>query len=310
MRAIIPILILASFLAVSCEEPFTPAGVDAPPQIVVEGYIEAGQRATPPYVILTRSVPFFSQFSAEDLENTFVHDAVVQVSDGERTVSLTEVCLNDLSEEQKQLAGELFGFEPDSLGFNFCVYIDLGFGIRGEEGRSYMLEVETDGQRLRATTTIPRHVGLERLQFRDPPGEPNDTLAQLIASFTDPAGETNFYRYQVQINNGGYISPIASVFDDRLTDGQRVEFPLFRPEQRGTQEIDLETLGLYKVGDTVTIKWISLDKAHFDFWNTLEFNAANQGPFSSYTLIDSNIEGGLGIWGGLSASYYELEVEK
>ena len=132
----------------------------------------------------------------------------------------------------------------------------------------------------------------------------------MLCYLDDPAGEANFYRYQVGINSSGYISPIASVLDDRLIDGQRASFPLFRPEPRGTMEFDFETFGLYRTGDTVSLKWISLDKAHFDFWNTLEFNSANQGPFSSYTLIDSNIEGGLGIWGGLSASYYELRVEK
>ena len=310
MKKIIPALALFAFMMASCEEAFLPDGADAPPQIVVEGYIEAGQRPSPPFVILTRSVPFFSQFGAEDLENTFVHNAAVRVSDGEKTATLTEICLDELSEEEKRLASVLFGFNPDSLGFNFCVYIDFSFGMRGEEGKVYTLEVEAEGQRLQAVTSIPRHAPLDGLEFRDPPGDPNDTLAQLLCTLPDPAGEANFYRYQVAINNSGYISPFASVFDDRLTDGQLVEFPLFKPEPRGAQDFDLETLGLYNVGDTVTIRWISLDKEHYDFWNTLEFNAANQGPFSSYTLIDSNVEGGLGIWGGLSASYYELRVEK
>jgi len=310
MRSIPAVLSFLAFLAAACEEEFIPESVSAPPQIVVEGYIEAGQRPGPPYVILTRSVPFFSRFSTEDLENTFVHDALVRVSDGEKAVELTELCLDELSEEEKRLAGALFGFNPDSLGFNFCVYIDLSFSMRGEEGKTYSLEIEAEGQRLKAVTSIPYHVALDSLKFREPPGEPADTLAQLLCYLADPAGAANFYRYQVAINSNGYISPIASVFDDRLIDGQQVEFPLLRPEPRGAQDIDFETFGLYAVGDTVTLKWISLDEAHYNFWNTLEFNSANQGPFSSYTLIDSNIEGGLGIWGGLSASYYELRVEK
>ncbi|MCB0567176.1 MAG: DUF4249 domain-containing protein [Phaeodactylibacter sp.] len=308
MKNIIPTLAVATLLATSCEKAFIPEGADAPPQIVVEGYIEGGERPAPPFVILTRNVPFFSEFGPEDLENTFVHDAIVKVSDGEKTAELSELCLDELSEEEKRLASALFGFNPDSLGFNFCVYIDLSFSMRGEEGKSYTLEVEAEGQRLQSVTSIPRHAALDSLQFRNPPGEANDTLAQLLCFLADPAGEANFYRYQVAINDSGFISPFASVFDDRLTNGQYVEFPLFKPEPRGTQDFDLETLGLYRVGDTVTVKWITLDKEHYNFWNTLEFNAANQGPFSSYTLIDSNIEGGLGIWGGLSASYYELKV--
>ena len=36
---------------------------------------------------------------------------------------------------------------------------------------------------------------------------------------------------------------------------------------------------------------------------------ANQGPFASYTRLQSNIVGGLGIWGGYSVSYYKRAVE-
>lgn len=310
MRNIPAITLGLAFLAAGCEEEFIPESAQAPPQIVVEGYIEAGERPGPPYVILTRSVPFFSSFGPEELENTFVHDAMVRISDGEKAVQLEEVCLDELSEEEKRLASLLFGFDPDSLGFNFCLYLDLSFSMRGEEGKTYALEVEAEGQRLQAVTSIPYHVRLDSLRFREPPGEASDSLAQLICHFTDPAGVANFYRYQVGINGSGFISPIASVLDDRLIDGQPVKFPLLRPEPRGAREIDFEAFGLYSVGDTISLKWIALDEAHYDFWNTLEFNSANQGPFSSYTLIDSNVEGGLGIWGGLSASYYELRVER
>jgi len=298
------------FMAWSCEEAFTPEPTGGGPELVVEGYIEAGEQARPPYVILTRDVPFFSSFNTEDLENTFVHNAQVEVSDGENTVQLEEVCLDDLTPLQKQLAGSLFGFKLDSIGFNFCVYTDFSLSMQGEAGKVYTLEVKADGQRISATTRIPVHVPLDELQFRAPPGEPNDTLAQLICTVSDPAGEVNFYRYQVEFNNSGFISPLASVSDDRLFDGESAEFPLLKPEPRGTDNFNLDTFGLYRIGDTITVKWISLDEDHYNFWNTLEFSLANQGPFSSYTRVDSNVEGALGIWGGLSASYYTLEVER
>ena len=306
------ILILLSLVTslFSCEKEFIPKGSNLPPKIVVEGYIEAGDRPTPPYVILTRSLSFFSELSAEQLENSFVHDAIVRVSDGERVATLTEVCLDELNSEQKALAGELFGLDTDSLGFNFCVYIDLTFSITGEEGRTYTLEVDADGEQVSASTTIPFRVPLDSLRFREPPGMPVDTLAQLLCQLSDPPGIANFYRYQVAINDGASIPASASVLDDRLFDGETTEFPLFRPEARGADSFDLETFGLYRVGGRVTIKWITLDEAHYNFWNTLEYNASNQGPFSNYTLVESNIEGGLGIWGGLSASYYELPVQK
>lgn len=303
------LLVFLAFALLACEEEFIPVGSNQAPDLVVEGYIEAGEQALPPYVILTKSVPFFQEFNAEDLANTFVHDAVITVSDGEKQVQLTELCLNELSAEQKALAAALFGFDPDSVGFNFCIYLDLSFSMIGEEGKSYTLQVEAEGKTLSAVTSIPRHVPLDSIRFEEAPGLPNDTLAQLICYYQDPAMEANFYRYQVGINQGALLNPISSVTDDRFFEGQYISFPLAKPENT-TEDIDLETFGLYTVGDTISLKWWNLDEAHFNFWNTLEFNATNQGPFSSYTLIESNINGGLGIWGGLSASYYERIVNK
>ncbi|NBC09027.1 MAG: DUF4249 family protein [Bacteroidetes bacterium] len=294
----------------SCEKPFVPDNAELEPQLVVEGYIEAGERARPPYLLLTRSVPFFTEFNAEDFNANFVSGAEIRVSDGEDTVALQEVCLDELDAQQKQLAAAFLGLPLDSIGFNICLYTDLTFSMLGEEGKTYELWIEAEGQEVYAATSIPPHVPVNEFDFREVPGEPVDTLARLIGLISDPGGEANFYRYQMGINGGPIVSPAASVVDDRLFDGQTFEFPLFRPEPRGNPDLDIETFGLYTVGDTVEVKWINIDKAQYDFWNTLEFNTANQGPFSSYTLVESNVVGGLGLWGGLSASYYNLVVEK
>jgi hypothetical protein len=98
------------------------------------------------------------------------------------------------------------------------------------------------------------------------------------------------------------------VVEDLFFDGKMFEFQLLNPRTTRA-DVDPDEFGLYFVGDTISIKWCTIDEAHFDFWNTLEFSSANQGPFSSYTRLESNIEGGLGIWGGYSVSYYTLPVE-
>jgi hypothetical protein len=291
----------------ACEREFVPDIVPTERRIVVEGYIEAGQRPQPPVVILTRDVPFFQDLDGGALSNLFVRDALVAVDDGERRVFLSEVCLEQLNAEQRELAGELFGLDLEALGFNFCAYTDLGFSMLGREGKTYRLSVLADGERLEAITSIPQRVPLTGLRFIQPPGEPNDTLAQLRCRIVDPPGVPNFYRYFIAVNNGPFLAGINSVVDDRLFDGRDFEFPLPRPQARGA-DFDPATFGLYRRGDTVTVKWVSLDEAHFRFWNTLEFNAVNQGPFSSYTRVASNVEGGLGIWGGLAAEYYTLIV--
>ncbi|UPT68962.1 MAG: DUF4249 domain-containing protein [Sphingobacteriales bacterium JAD_PAG50586_3] len=70
----------------SCEKEIT---VDMPqpdPKIVVEGYIFEGER---PYVILSKNSPYFAPIDSAALVNTFIYDAVVTVSDGTNTDTLT-----------------------------------------------------------------------------------------------------------------------------------------------------------------------------------------------------------------------------
>lgn len=298
---------LCSLLVTACEEEFTPAPVEGAEGYVVEGYIEAGDNPTPPYVILSRSFPFFNEFSPDDLEDAFVHDAIIKVDDGEKTVTLTEICLDELPPEFREQVGTFLGTPVDSIGFNFCAYIDLSFSMLGEAGKTYELTIDVGEDQLRAITTIPEVIPLDTLWFSNPPGEPSEVYAQLNVILNDPAGEPNFYRYLTQEGDHPLLSPFTSVTDDLLFDGQAFEFPLPKAEPLDT-DFDPESFGYYIRGSAVRIKWMTIDEAHFNFWNTLEFSTANQGPFSSYTRIDHNIEGGIGIWGGIAARYYDLEV--
>ena len=83
---------------------------------------------------------------------------------------------------------------------------------------------------------------------------------------------------------------------------------MVKSEEPGAK-FDPITFGLYRIGDTAQVKWINIDKDYYDFFNTLEFNRANQGPFSSYTRIKTNIKGGLGIWGGSNVQIYTKKVK-
>ncbi len=304
-------LVVASVVCwtgMACEKEFIPDIPIEPAQLVVEGYIEAGDQPRPPYVFLTRSIPFFQELDSTQLSNLFVNGAEVFVREGDREIQLTEVCLSSLSPEQQELAQAFFGFDLQGSGVDFCVYIDDSFSMLGEVGKTYELEVRFENQLLQAFTTITSLVPLDSFQFQQPPGDTSDFLRELEVLLRDPATEANFYRYFTQINNEPLRSPSQSVVDDAFFNGQEFRFPL--PKADGPdEEFDLETFGLYTLGDTVLIKWVTIDEAHYNFWNTLEFNRINQGPFSSYTQIDNNINGGLGIWGGYAAHYYELIVE-
>ncbi|MEM1215719.1 MAG: DUF4249 family protein, partial [Bacteroidota bacterium] len=288
----IPFLLFIGLLLLSCwscEEEFTPPVIDAADEIVVEGYIEAGDLPTPPYVLLTRSIPFFSKIGPDQLNDVFVRDAKVTVTSGDKTVELTELCLEDIPLEFRAQIGEFLGIPLDSLGINICAYLDLSGEMFGEIGATYDLKVVAEDKTLTATTTIPQTVELSNFTFLPPPGEPNDTLAELRCFIDDPGGVANYYRYFTGDSQTGFVRPAFSVTDDLLFDGQFFEFPLDKAEPFGAS-FDPITYGYYRLGNDVTIKWMMLDEAHFNFFNTLEFGRTNQGPFSSYTRIDSNIE--------------------
>lgn len=302
------IIVFVSLLFSSCEEEYIPVNSGEGPKYVVEGYIEAGQDPLPPYLILTKTFDFYSEIGSEQFTNSFVHDADVRVSDGTKEVVFTEICFLDLPEDIRKEVASQFGFDSDSLEVNFCVYIDLFNELQAQENKTYSLRILADTTIITASTFIPPHVPISNLHFLPPPGVSNDSLAQLRATLSDPPGVRNYYRYFVAANGGPFRTFFSSVEEDLFFDGKSFEFQLYNP-RTSNADVEVGEFGLYFVGDTVTIKWTSLDEAHFDFWNTLEFSSANQGPFSSYTRLQSNINGGLGIWGGYSVSYYTRAVE-
>jgi hypothetical protein len=53
---------------------------------------------------------------------------------------------------------------------------------------------------------------------------------------------------------------------------------------------------------------MEITEEQFGYYNTLDYNTENQGPFSNYTQISTNIEGGIGSWAGSSVSYYTVII--
>jgi hypothetical protein len=298
-------MVLISMIA--CEKELTPTVQSNADEIVVEGYIEAGigkdaSRALPPYVILTRAVPFQKEFTTN---NIFVNGADIMLSDGSDSVKLSEFCWQNLDSITKRRASVLFGINVDSVqsNFNLCLYVDLTQKIKGQIGKTYRLTVKKDQKTITAVTTIPKRIPLDSAYFIKPPGiNKNDTMAQLRAYIQDIPNELNYYRYLVSVNGSSYKAGRQSVYTDELIDGQYFLFNLFNKNE-GSQ-------GLFRRGDTLSIKWSNIDGAHYQFWRTLEFNANNQGPFSAYTRVKSNIQGGMGIWGGSVVNYLDTIVPK
>lgn len=308
-------ILIISFVFISCEKEIT---VDLPSpkdQIVVEGFIE---NDVPPYVFLTKNSPYFGTIDINDLDQYYVKGAKIVVSSGEDSVELMEYSasvINLLPEEEKQKLSAYFGVPLDtSMNFpNISIYtIPLEANFVGVVGKSYNLRIEVEGKVLTATTYIPEGITFSKLWVEPHPNPKYDSLVQLRGILKDPDTLGNFYRYFTRKNSQPYTLINQSVFDDLIYNGK--EFPIDIPygfERNSDEDFDFNTFGYWNKKDTCYVKLCMIDRAHYNFWRTLENELNNQGsPFGSFTRIRTNINGGLGIWGGYSSStsvYYPEE---
>lgn len=273
--------ILGTFILLSCEKDIDITIDGNEEKIVVEGAIEQG---VPPYVILTKSVGFFSPTDLNSYLNSFIKGATITVSDGINTVQLDEFNYN-----------------------GFIVYSTLNSSIFGQVGGTYDLEIQAEGKTLTATTTIPAPQQMNSYWYKDQPGYPN--YGFLWFNQTDPPEHGNAYRIFTQRKGKDerFVPANGSVWDDKLINGLTFDAFVWRGHEPNSklEEDNNETSDYYEQGDTIIIKFCTIDLPHFDFWETFETAAFNDGnPFAAPTTIRTNIEGGgLGVWGGYGVTY-------
>ena len=97
------------------------------------------------------------------------------------------------------------------------------------------------------------------------------------------------------------IAPFGSVFDDKFLNGLSLEIEYNRgevgnlegPDDEGPEE------GYFKRGDTVVIKFTTIDYLTYLHLRALEDQAATNGsPFASPGNLPSSVVGGIGLWAG------------
>lgn len=302
-------LVLITFL-LSCEESLTidiPAGQE---QLVVEGHIE---QDAPPVVVLTRSMPVFAGSSPADIEASFVHGAQVEVSIAGKSYTLKEVPAAAFWPGLRRVVSEQYAIPENQLtsNSNFIFYVYTSDELRGEIGKSYQLQISHEGRVLTSSTTIPHLNPLQELFLQPHPDPRQDSLFTLFYRYRDPDTLGNSVRYFTKRNSEPfYPGYFTSVFNDELINGvQNLSFPLDRGEPRG-RDVDLDTYSYFGKGDTITVRWAAIDLDHYRFWYTLENERNNNGsPIGSANTTRSNINGGLGVWGGYGVTYHQIVVK-
>ena len=320
-QQLIYFLVFSTLLLMGCVKNVALDLPEREPQVVVDGYIETGQ---PPIVLLTRTLNYFEPTSLEYFQEAIIGDAEVKIVVDNDTLVLAPICTENLPDSLKPLVGDLLGL-PISDAFNICIYTDISLQVIGTVGKTYKLLIQTaDGNQLDATTALVEPVTLDSLEFRV--NGTRDSLGFVYAHITEPATQGNAYRWWAQRTNTykygelkgqvkdfNYISPFGSVFNDELVNGQDFEFGYNRGSRPGSTKEDDENgeRGFFKVGDTIDVKFASIDFEVYQYYRTYYLNLSNSGsPFATPTNILSNVNGGLGVWAGYSTTFYQVIAER
>ena len=248
--------------------------------IAVDGRVEEGEF---PFVSLTGSTDYVSV-----IDSSSYFDVV-----------LTKAKVTVWTDDEKEV---LILFRDNNY---FPPHFYRANKMRGKAGKTYHLEIILNGDTITSQTTIPSSVSLQTIWFgRDK----EDTSKGFVwIGFNDPVDQTNYYRTFTKIygQQSQYYATHLSVLKDESINGKYMEFPLYKGILTNTdKKIDFR----FPIGDTIDVKFCTIDKASYDFWSGYEREMLNAGnPFGAEGQnLKSNIKGGIGIWCGYGVSQYRV----
>jgi Domain of unknown function (DUF4249) len=271
----------------SCEKAIDFDLKDPEPKLVVEATIE---NETWPIVYLTNSLNYFSTLDPYYIQQSFVHNAVIYISNGTKTHKLREY------EIPLQGGYSLFYYTVDSS--------NLATAFKGELNKRYTMQIEANGKEFNTSTTIPNITKrIDSIWAKTIPGFYDPNKRALMVKATDPPGYGDYIRYFTSRNSEPFYPGLNSVFDDQIIDGTTYSVEIERGVDRNLPRQEGYTF--FNKTDTVTLKLCNIDKATYDFWRTMEFSYASVGnPFASPTKVLGNIDNGaLGYFGGYAAQF-------
>jgi len=268
--------------------------------LVVEGYIN---NLVPEYnyVVLSQSLDYLST----NFQSTPVSQAIVFITEGE--FSNNQYNWN-ISTKTKMTEGSL-----PSLPINFKsgVYIDPKLvtdppnALRGSAGKAYLLEIDVDGRKYSAITSLLQPVPIDSLTlgFNYIDEENNNVNKIRITNhYKDPdtLNNTQFYYYRFFENRSNFgwggLSRSRTAGTDDLTNGEYMH--LTHP--RG-----------FVAPDTVTYYMASVTRDVYNFWDTFNKARNNNGPFATPVTLGTNINGTdvTGCFSGLSLSSKSILIK-
>ncbi len=158
--------------------------------------------------------------------------------------------------------------------------------LHGTSGRTYSLLVAAEGKVYSAVSSMPQRVAIDSMYAVRRVESDGDRGYDLYVLFRDPPEPGNYYRINAHVSNP--LIPSDSIdgrryrlYSDKLTNGNEASFRV-----RIRRAIT--------AGDTVTIDLLSIDKATYDYFNTLnDILTSDRSPTSlSPANPNTNLDNG------------------
>lgn len=306
----ISIILMISF---SCKKKkFAGITLNEGQEIVVDGTIETGLN---PIVILSRSADIYSPTDLESFLDNFVYSAVVKVVNQSDTFDLALKAITDLDITHQKKLAEMLGLKKLKKVLQLPLLVYTTNNMIGSVDQSYELIIDHNANRYTGTTYIPEPTALDLLYWTVEPG--SIEYGYSWAKLSDPANQYDAYKWEAKrtnVKDDGtlkddiFMRTGDSYFDDEFFDGLSFDFSYESPVPKRDSTHLSEYKKLYRLGDTVVVKFSKLDQNVYEFYRSKAHQISNAGnPFATPINIPSNMsKGALGIWAGYSPIYDTL----
>ena len=280
--------------------------------LVVDGCIETGLN---PIVLLSQSSSIYSPTDLSAFLENYIYSADVKIVNQSDTFNLELKAITNLDTLHQKKLAEMLGLKKHKQVLELPIFIFSTDMLIGEVNQDYELIVNHNAKSYSGITQISGPTALESLYWDIEPQtiEYGYSWAQL----KDQAGQYDAYKWEVKrlnLKNNGkpkddiYMTTRDAYFDDTFFDGLTFDFPYENPMPRRDSTHLSEFKRMYRLGDTVVVKFSKLDKATYSFFKSKASQVSNGGnPFATPINIPSNMnEGALGVWAGYSPHYDTL----
>lgn len=253
-------LVLATVWLAACENVISPELEEAEPVLVVDAWLN--NKPEEQIIRLTRTQPYF-----ENRLPVGVSSAQIEIVD-------------DL--------GKIYPFEERGLGDGSYRLVSFGSEVFGEEGRSYELTIQVDGETFKAFSTMKRVPEIDSVTFTF---EEKNAFQEdsYIAEFwaTDLEGRNDNYWIKAYKNGVLLNRPdeITLAYDAGFSAGGNFDGVTFiTPIRRSINPFELDdndlALSPYKPLDSVYVEIHSITLQAFNFMNEVAIQTDRPGGFA------------------------------